>query len=302
VTAPGSDHLDAETRAMLAKPVAERLAWFQTEFWIEYSAAEHLLDLFRGLVVKPRRARMAGYLITGESNNGKSAIALEFARAFPSFLDEEKEQIQLPVLFFEIPPSPTDSAILGALLDALGVPYRPKDPYDKKLSVAVDAMRTLGVRVFVLDELQRILGARREQRLPILDQLRYFSNQVQVPLIVLTTPRGAGVLASVDEMINRLTPMALPAWPLDQVFQKLLSSFELRLPLPKPSNLKSKTFAPLIHELTEGLLGEVYDLLELALRIALNTQQECLTPDFIRSLPWVKPSERKRRVVTAVRA
>ncbi|WP_454259505.1 TniB family NTP-binding protein [Pseudoxanthomonas mexicana] len=52
------DHLSAETRAMLGRPAAERLAWFQTEFWIKYPASDAILARLEELVNKPRRARM----------------------------------------------------------------------------------------------------------------------------------------------------------------------------------------------------------------------------------------------------
>jgi hypothetical protein len=280
---------------------ADRLASFQTEFWISYKLAESHLRDFESLVIKPRRKRMGGYLLIADSNGGKSALAARFADRYPATFDETLERMQMKVVLLEIPPNPSDSVILDRLLDLLGIPSKPKDLAQDKADSAVRALQALGVRVLLLDELQRVLGARVEKRILILDLIRYLSNAVPLPLVVLTTPRGAGVLATSDETINRLFRISLPRWKLDKSFQQVLASFELKLPLPKPSNLKNKAFAPVIYAKSEGLLGEVYDLLELALRTALDKDLECLTADLINSLAWTPPSERKRLVTAEIR-
>lgn len=289
-------HLDTATAAMLSRPPAERLAWFQTEWWIDYPLATEILETLEALRAKPRRQRMAGHVIAAESNNGKSMIAKRFADSHPpKFIDDELgPRTQISVIFLELMPEPSQAAILDELLEAVGAPYRPKDSPQEKRRVLIEALRDADLRVLVIDELQRLLGAKQDQRRVILDLLRYIANQVPVPLAVFSTPRGSGALAMSDETINRLRPMPLPRWKLDPDFQRLLASFELRMPLTKPSNLKGREMATLIHELTEGLIGEVYGLLEMALQSALGKQADSITLELLRSLSWVKPAERKR--------
>ena len=295
------DHLDPDAAKALGVSVEARLAFFQTSFWIDYPIAQSHLDDFDSLVVKPRRERMAGYLLVADSNNGKTTLALRFAAKYPSRFDEQLERMQVPVLFYEFPSKPSDTAVLDGLLGLMGIPSRPKDPFHEKLAITVDALRQLNVRVLLLDELQRVLGTRHDHRIEILDMIRYLSNQVPIPLVVLSTPRGVGVLSGLDEMINRVPHLVLPRWHLNPLFQSMLSSFEKFMPLPEASHLGGKAFAPKIYARSEGLIGEVYDLLELALRRALLAGMSKLTPEFVESLPWIKPSERKTMVAAEVR-
>ena len=127
-----------------------------------------------------------------------------------------------------------------------------------------------------------------------MDALRYIANQVPVPVVAFSTPRGTGGLASSDEMINRLRPLTLPTWKLDADFQRLLLSFEEHMPLPERSGLGKKAMAALIHTLSEGLVGEVYDLLELALSVAIASDAPRIDEALLRGLAWTPPSDRKR--------
>ena len=107
-------------------------------------------------------------------------------------------------------------------------------------------------------------------------------------------------MASSDEMINRLRTRHLPRWELDGAFQSLLASFQLRLPLEKPSKLASKEMAAVIHAKSEGLIGEVYDLLDRALQVALTNKEELISKELLQDLAWTVPSERKRAVALEV--
>ena len=288
------DHLSAETRAMLGRPAAERLAWFQTEFWIKYPASDAILARLEELVNKPRRARMPGYLVTSESNNGKTSIAMRFAGLHPPVFSEADSKMQMPVMLLEVVPTPTEAAIIERILSILWIPYRLTDPVPDKREAAIVAMRNAGLQLLMLDELQKILGARLEQRRAVMDALRYIANQVPVPVVAFSTPRGTGGLASSDEMINRLRPLTLPTWKLDADFQRLLLSFEEHMPLPERSGLGKKAMAALIHTLSEGLVGEVYDLLELALSVAIASDAPRIDEALLRGLAWTPPSDRKR--------
>lgn len=288
------DHLTAETRLVLDRSPAERLAWFQTEFWIAYPAADHVMASLEALVVKPRRARMPGYVVSAESNNGKSSIAKRFAGLHPAVFSEEDQRMTLPVLLLEIVPSPTEAAVLERILSALGIPYRLTDPITEKREAAIDALRKVGLRVLLLDEIQKLLGARLEVRRSLLDALRYIANQVPVPLVAFSTPRGTGALSSSDEMINRLRHLSLPVWKLDAEFQRLLTSFESRMALPEPSGLAKRGMATLIHTLSEALIGEVYDLLELAFSTAVAAGESRIDEALLRGLDWTPASGRKR--------
>ena len=121
---------------------------------------------------------MPGYLVTSESNNGKTSIAMRFAGLHPPVFSEADNKMQMPVMLLEVVPTPTEAAIIERILSILGIPYRLTDPVPDKREAAIVAMRNAGLQLLMLDELQKILGARLEQRRAVMDALRYIANQV----------------------------------------------------------------------------------------------------------------------------
>jgi hypothetical protein len=291
-----SDHLTDETRKVLSQSIAHRLLWFQQERWFDYPAADEVLQLMTVLANKPKKDRMPGALVTAESNAGKTSLAMRFLGMHPSYCDEKEQRRRVPVIRLEMPHNPNCSAVAEGLIEQLDLPYRPRDLPHFKSRLLVRSFKQIGLRLLVIDEFQRILGARKDTQIIVLDFLRELANLVPVPLVVFSTPRGTGALASNDEMITRLRPLILPVWPADRMFQSLLMRFESVIPLKERSHLASETMATLIYDASGGLLGEVADLLEMALVKCLNSKREKIDEALIHSLNWVRPKDRKLRV------
>lgn len=292
-------YLDPPARDVILLTAEERIAWFQDQqIWIPYKPAQDALKLVEEAITRPRSPRMKGYLFIAESNNGKSRLARESVVRYPKIDDPDAESIVLRTLLFEVPPNPDEGAIYDCILDKLCQPYRPKDPVSIKRRQVVNALQKCGLRALLVDELQRVLSANQIKRRQVLEGIRNLACEVPVPLIVFSTPRGANALASSDEMINRLHPVELPVWQLDKDFRALLSSFQGLLPLREKSLITGKTLAPFIHRQTEGLIGEVRDLLDVALQHALRNGREQIDQEVLDSVPWTRPSDRKMRIKT----
>ena len=291
------NHLDADALGVIEFPAAERIAWFQGQSrWIPYQAATDVIVRVETLVRRPRHHRMRGMLVVAESNNGKSRLAGEIARRFPFDPNEDGDHSILPVMLFEMPPRPDEVAIVDALMKQVGQPFRRTDPIGDRRDQLIRALRNLEVKVVMGDDLQKLLGARQEQRRVVMDAIRYLCNQVPVPFVGFSTKRGAAALSSSDEMINRMPMVSLPSWALDDAFRQLLAAFQRQLPLRDPSRLTTRSMASLIHALSEGLIGEVHDLLESAVERALTTGRESIDEALLRELSWIPPSQRKRLV------
>lgn len=72
----------------------------------------------------------------------------------------------------------------------------------------------------------------------------------------------------------------------------LLQSFELLLPLKKPSNLTQESLAIKILALTEGTIGEISILLKKAAITAIESGKEHITSSILKSTGYVPPSKR----------
>jgi len=290
-------HLDPPAREVILLTPAERLAWFQNQqTWIPYPVAQSVLALVDEAIHRPRGPRMKGYLVIAESNNGKSRLSRECVVRYPMRDDPEAESIVLQTLRIELPPNPDEGSLYDLILDQLCQPYRPKDPLNIKRRQVINALRRCGLRALLVDELQRVLSSNQIKRRQVIEALRNIAGEVPVPLVVFTTARGANALASSDEMINRLHPVELPIWQVDNDWRILLSSFVGVLPLRERSPLTSRKATTAVHAMTEGLIGEVRDLLDMALQQAFTSGKEIIDVDLLSELPWTRPSDRKRLI------
>ncbi|MDH3997422.1 MAG: hypothetical protein OET90_01160 [Desulfuromonadales bacterium] len=73
----------------------------------------------------------------------------------------------------------------------------------------------------------------------------------------------------------------------------MLASLEQTLPLKKASNLSQKALTVKIAEMSEGILGEVVDILEEATIEAIDTGEEQIAIKLLDSLGWMTPTERE---------
>jgi len=239
---------------------------------------------------------MRGLLVIAESNNGKSRLARECLAKNPLDPNEGGDHVRLPALCLELPAKPDEAAVLDGLLIALNQPFRRKDSLTERRDQLVKIMQRCEVRALLVDEISRLLGSRQDVRRVVMDALRYLANRVPAPLVAFSTKRGANALAASDEMINRMHPVVLPVWNLDDAFRSLVADFEALLPLREPSRLTKKSMVATIHAMSGGLIGEVRDILEAALAAAFASGAESIDETLLRSLDWTAPDDRKRMI------
>ena len=157
----------------------------------------------------------------------------------------------------------------------------------------------VGCRVLMLDEFQHVLGPRNDRRRVVMDVVKHMGNILRLSVVVLGTTEAQVAVSKDEQLANRLTPLWMPTWRMDTEYRRLLASFEATLPLRNPSNLQQRDTAALILGLSEGLLGEMRDLLCMAVAEALHRGQESITQELLRSLAWTPPGDRRRRQIPA---
>jgi hypothetical protein len=151
----------------------------------------------------------------------------------------------------------------------------------------------------MLDEFQHVLGPRNDRRRVVMDVIKHLGNILRLSVVVLGTNEAQVAVSKDEQLTNRLTPLWMPTWQLDNEYRRLLASFEATLPLREPSRLQQRDTAALILGLSEGLLGEMRDLLCAGVAEALHRGVEFIDQDLLRGLGWVPPSKRRRQVAPA---
>ena len=281
----------------------ERIRLIHKNWWIGYSRATRIRDQMERVFNYPKTHRMPNLAIIGESNSGKTMLLKNFCKRHGLDPDKEitidlnDERARLPLLFMETPPRPDEGRFYRELLGLLSITVSHREsPSDmfKRLRVVV---RNLKPRAFLLDEFNNALGGSPKQQRSFLNAIRYVGNQLKIPIIAAGIPEALAAIQSDPQLANRFEPAFLPKWKHDAEFASFLMSAEKLLLLRRPSNLVEPRMAQKIVVLSEGILGEVMDILRRLAEHAIRTKEERITSEMLtlkhlHSLGWTEPSKR----------
>ncbi|MGR3599397.1 MULTISPECIES: hypothetical protein [Rhodobacterales] len=94
-------------------------------------------------------------------------------------------------------------------------------------------------------------------------------------------------------MGSRFDTIPVPRWAYDEDFATLLDSLETSMPLARASDLSRPSLAEIIHDLSEGLIGEVVDIVSNAAIKAIRNGEEHISEATITTLGYTPLSKRR---------
>lgn len=285
-------HLHPSARSIARLPSDERLRHVRADRWIGYSRATEALERLTELYEWPKKQRMPNLLLLGPTNNGKSMIIEKFRRLHPPISHAEFEQI--PVVAVQMPSEPSVNRFYVALQAALGAPLRPRQHVSVLEQATLSLLRTVGVRVLVIDELHNVLAGRGDTRREFLNVLRFLGNELRIPLVGVGTREAYLAIRSDDQLENRFEPFALPRWEPDDEARTLLASFAAAFPLRRRSVIDTEEMARYLLARSEGSIGELTRLLTDAAVAAIETGEEAINQRTLLAAPYTGPTERRR--------
>jgi len=77
-----------------------------------------------------------------------------------------------------------------------------------------------------------------------------------------------------SQIENRFQPLEIPHWKCTNDWRRLLATFEMELPLRKPSDLADPRLAQRLHLMSEGTVGELSTLMQRAMAEAIGGREE----------------------------
>jgi len=289
-------HLHPLTRPFAEEDAATRIRRIRTDRWIGYARAEAALAALDDLLSFPKRTRMPNLLVVGPTNNGKTMIVEKFRRSHPAIeaIDAHDGVASLPVIKVQMPPGPDEGRLFGSILEALGMPYPPRQRIAIRQDVAMRVLRGAGVRMLVIDELHNLLSGTAQQQRRLLNLLRWLGNELQVPLVGVGTVEALRAIRSDDQLANRFEPFPLPLWTDGEPYRRLLGTLEAALPLRRPSGMADGPLAAKILTASEGVLGEIIATVTRSAVLAVRSGAERITAGQIDESGFIRPSERRR--------
>lgn len=295
MTEHGADdlsHLRPSAQKLVRLPAPERIERIRADRWIGYTRALQALNRLDTLYNWPGKQRMPNLLLIGPTNNGKSMIVERFRRQHPPSSSADQEHI--PVLCVQMPSEPSVARFYVALLAAMGAPLRRHWRLPELEQLVLSLLRSVGVRMLVIDELHNLLAGQGNNRREFLNLLRFLGNELRIPLVGVGTRDAYLAIRSDDQLENRFEPIVLPLWEVNEETCSLLASFAASFPLRCPSRIATPDMARYLLTRSEGTIGELAHLLTVAAVAAVDSGEEAINRRTLTMAEYAGPCERRR--------
>jgi len=282
-------HLDLKVASILSRTNAERIEYIFKDKWIAYPAAKVLLSEMEALLIAPDRQRKKFLLIEGKSNNGKTTLLNHFYKQhLPSRCCGN---IISPVIFVEGPAGPSVDEFYANILAELGAPIT-STAVNKKIQLK-KLLPKVGVKLLLVDNFHDFRYGNADLRMKFIATVRKLCTERKIAISVVATATyiARNVISRDAQMLTRFTFRALPAWKFDNDFLNLLSAFERILPLKKRSSLTNEKLASKILQMSDGILGNIEEILQEAARMAIETGKERIDEEILRGIPFNRKHE-----------
>jgi hypothetical protein len=282
-------HLSDAARAGLELTDAHRIALIDRDLWIGYGRARDAHARLERILRSERRMRPDNLLIVGASNNGKTAIVRRFLARHTASENPDAERSRIETALIQAPNGPSIPQLLRSILTALGREPGPR-PTSARLRAEVHAaMRDVGLRLLLIDDLHNIRGSGMAG---MLVELREIGSVTGVSIGAFATKEIAHVFRLDEQLANRFALLTLPRWQFDDLeYAQLLATFERQLPLRRPSNLTDPALARRILTMAGGLIGGIATILRQAATAAIEQGHERIDRSVLDGLIIASPEQ-----------
>lgn len=290
VTEERYPHLASAVAAVADLDDEIRITYIRRDRFVPHKRAEEVLTDLEMLYRMEDAVRPQGRLVVGRSLMGKSTIFEEYLRNHRASDNPEGEAAIVPVLLVQYPETPSEG-IYPEILAKLNarLPINAQARVQRK--AAVELLRSIGLRVLLIDELHNVLDGSANAQRKGLNSIKYLMNELRRPVVCAGTAEVFTAIKSDTQMHSRLKRLPLVRFSDDADFQELLAGFELLLPLRKASHLDDATLSTEIFQITMGIVGEVADLLNNAAIYAIEEGIECITEEVIKAVTGLRASD-----------
>lgn len=287
-------HLAPAVREVATRSAQERSLHLYRDRWVSYDVAEMALGQMLRFLDLPKSTRPACALLVGPTNNGKSSLLHRLVKSQPR--TSCASGVAAPIVFVEMPSSPTLERFYRGLLSSLDAPSPSTWIRTGALeTLCLDLLSAVGVKLLVIDEFHNILAGRHPTQVEFLNLLRFLTNRLKISIVLSGTEHAAHAIRTDAQLENRFKPIILRRWePSDEsvrLVQGLISTF----PLQRPSALE-KSMVSYILRRAEGTLGEIVDLLRTTADVAIRTGEERINRKTLELSPYLGPTARRAKL------
>ncbi len=292
VSADIAGRLTPKTIEFLDKSDEERTLYIKKERFIVYSGAQKILNKLEDLLIEPRKSRMPCLLIVGDSNNGKTSVVKKFLKMHMPTDGIETDAV--PVIIVQAPPRPDVGMFYDSILDEILIPFKKSDSLSRKDAEITYYFSKLGTKMLIVDEIHNILSGSVARQKEFMNALKNLNNKLLMPIVLVGIKEALNATNTDFQISSRFKPMYLKRWNFNNEYKALLKSIEKILPLKKESAIaENDKLAEYILEMSEGLLGEIIEIIGLSAICAIENNKEKITMEEVKNTGYVQPSLRR---------
>lgn len=282
-------HIAPQFRNVMYKTDRERIEFMDSPRWVDYPAAESLMNILHGLLRQPERPRMPNLFLVGESNSGKTTVITRFRDSSGKpYISDDAVNVR-PVICAEVH-KPDERELYNSILRDFWAPHNPIAPLEKLRHQAIHLLRQARARMLILDEVHTVNNGSAAKRMDFMNELKMLSNILHIPLVLVGTRTALQLLTLDSQYSSRFEVVSLPNWGVDAGFQRFLKSFESVLPLKSASKLYSPDLTTLIHAISGGNTGNIERLLQECAREAISSGAEVIDRALLEKSKWKRPT------------
>ncbi len=180
------EHIHDDFKHLMSLSKEDRVNSLHQPLWINYPKTTEILHLLKQMLDRPKKPRIQNLLIIGESNIGKTSIAVEFQKMFPGSTMEDENGMSVmvrPVLLAQSPSKADEKGLYIAILESFWTPFRSSDTLAKLRNQTIYLMRECNVKMLIIDEIHHLLSGTPVQQRTVMQALKSLGNELMIPIV-----------------------------------------------------------------------------------------------------------------------
>jgi energy-coupling factor transporter ATP-binding protein EcfA2 len=224
--------------------------------------------------------------LEGRTGVGKSTLVTTYAEAFPRY--ETPDGIKVPVFYVETPSPVTVKGMAARMLEAVGDPAAHRGPLWSMNSRLIYYLKeACQVQLVILDDFHHLIDKQTNRILEtVSDWLKVLIKETCVPFLVVGTEGKVRQILTANDQLSRLFAVRerLEPFPWDdqdydaiRTFAAFIKYVEESLRLPLSDELPRPELLRRIHYATDGVVGNIMNLLHCTAYLAQQQGRPCAT-------------------------